>query len=70
MRPCVWYAALGIFTSSELPANCPESLVISSRTEGLAPEVTEVGSLIAGGWGSSNSLVPEVRLTRRQLLML
>eukprot|EP00969_Alexandrium_andersonii_P173692 7678887-Alexandrium_andersonii.AAC.1 len=45
MDPFVWYTAPGIFTSSLKPASCPESLVVSSRAQGLLPEVTEAGAL-------------------------
>eukprot|EP00969_Alexandrium_andersonii_P162335 7175161-Alexandrium_andersonii.AAC.1 len=46
--PFVWYTVPGVFTSSELPAYCPASLVISCQTDGLVPEATQVGSLVAG----------------------
>eukprot|EP00969_Alexandrium_andersonii_P111665 4931597-Alexandrium_andersonii.AAC.1 len=70
MDPFVWYTVPGIFTSSLKPASCPESLVVSSRTQGLLPEVTEAGALVAGGWGDTDWLVPEVRCTQRQLLLM
>eukprot|EP00969_Alexandrium_andersonii_P022612 989397-Alexandrium_andersonii.AAC.1 len=58
--PSVWYTVPGIFTSSLKPADCPESLVTYSRTQGLLPEDAELGTLVARGWGDSSPwLVPE-----------